>query len=265
MRLPETARARWVTNGEEHEGLLRDGALVSSRGERFDPERVRWLPPVRPPKVVGVALNYADHASELSLEVPKDPALFFKPTTSLIGHREPIVYPSGAQHVHYEAELAVVLRGPSRKVPREEAPRYVKGYTIFDDCTVRDFVGNFYRPPVKAKGFDTFGPIGPWVVDSLPDPANTELRTYVNGELRQQGNTRDFLYPVAYLIAFISDFMTIEEDDVLLTGTPKGISPIHPGDVVRIEIEGIGALENPVVAEEDAAPMGAASERRMVT
>jgi 5-oxopent-3-ene-1,2,5-tricarboxylate decarboxylase/2-hydroxyhepta-2,4-diene-1,7-dioate isomerase len=229
--------------------MYRDGALYDGEGGRHELPEVRLLPPIRPPKVVGVALNYRDHAEELGLEVPKDPALFFKPLTSLVGSGEAIVYPQGARYMHYEAELAVVLRGPARRVAREEAHRYVKGYTILNDVTVRDFVGNFYRPPVKAKGWDTFGPVGPWVVESLPDPDATELRTYVNGELRQQGNTREFIFTVAELIGYISEFMTLEEDDLLLTGTPKGISPIHAGDTVRIEIDGVGALENPVVAE----------------
>ena len=249
MLLPDTARARWRSDGEEYEGTYRDGALHDAAGNTYDPAAVRLLPPLRPPKIIGLALNYADHAEELGLQPPRDPALFFKPLTSLVGSGEPIVYPDGSEYMHYEAELAVVLRGPARKVSAEEAHRYVRGYTISNDVTVRDFVGNFYRPPVKAKGFDTFGPIGPWVVDSIPDPDNTELRTYVNGELRQRGNTRSFIFRIPEIIAFISAFMTLEENDVLLTGTPKGISPIHPGDTVRIEIDGIGALENPVVAE----------------
>ena len=252
MLLPERARARWQSGGRVHEGEYDHGTLSSAEGREYRLEDVRLLPPVRPPKVVGLAVNYADHAAELNLQVPKDPALFLKPLTTLIGCGERIVYPEGAQYMHYEGELAVVLRGPARRVPAARAYEYVKGYTICDDVTVRDFVGNFYRPPVKAKGFDTFGPLGPWVVDSLPDPDGTELRTYVNGELRQEGNTRNFIYRIPDLIEYISDFMTIEEDDVLLTGTPKGISPIHPGDVVRIEIDGIGALENPVCSEAQA-------------
>ncbi len=249
MLSPSSATARFRAGGTERVGTLRDGRLLTSDGTAYDPAEVALLPPVRPPKVIGLALNYADHAAELKLDVPKDPALFFKPLTSLIGSGEPVIYPEGAQYMHYEAELAVVLRGPARRVRREEAYQYVKGYTICNDVTVRDWVGNFYRPPVKAKGWDTFGPLGPWMVDELPAPDDTELRTYVNGELRQQGNTRNFIFGVPDLIEYISEFMTLEEDDVLLTGTPKGISPIRPGDIVRIEIDGIGALENPVVAE----------------
>lgn len=251
MRLPENALARWLAGERICEGALREGMLHDEHAEAYRPDSVRLLPPLRPPKIIGLALNYADHAAELQLEVPKDPALFFKPLTSLVGSGWPVVYPRGVTHLHYEAELAVVLRGPARKVQARDAYAYVKGYTIFNDVTARDFVGNFYRPPVKAKGFDTFGPIGPWVVPSLPDPERTELRTYVNGELRQQGNTSNFIYSIPRLIEYISDFMTIEENDLLLTGTPKGISPVHPGDVMRIEIEGIGELENTIVAEDE--------------
>lgn len=252
MQLPSVARARWHVNGTEYDGEYAGGRLRDSRGNAFDIGEVRLLPPLHPPKIIGLALNYADHAAELKLDVPKDPALFFKPLTSLVGSGEEIIYPDGVEYMHYEAELAVVLRGPCRRVHAAQAWTYVKGYTICNDVTVRDFVGNFYRPPVKAKGWDTFGPLGPWVVDSLPDPDNTELRTYVNGELRQQGNTRNFIFRIPDLIAFISDFMTLEENDVLLTGTPKGISPIHPGDTIRIEIDGIGALENRVSSETEA-------------
>lgn len=252
MLLPSSAHARWQVGGAQYEGTYEDGALRDADGRLHELERVRLLPPLCPPKVIGLALNYADHASELNLETPKDPALFFKPLTSLIGSGEHIIYPDGVEYMHYEAELAVVLRGPARRVRAAEAYTYVKGYTICNDVTVRDFVGNFYRPPVKAKGFDTFGPLGPWIVHSLPDPDDTELCTYVNGELRQQGNTRNFIFRIPDIIAFISDFMTIEENDVLLTGTPKGISPIHPGDTVRIEIDGIGALENRVCSESQA-------------
>lgn len=251
--------ARFVIDGRLQTGTVTDdGCPVDTQGRVLAADAVTWLPPVTPPKVVGLALNYADHAAELNkvdlpdeLATPPVPALFFKPLTSLIGARAPIVYPTGAQYMHYEAELAVVLGRSGRKIRQGDAMEYVKGYTIANDVTVRDFVNNFYRPPVKAKGFDTFGPLGPWMVtaEAFGDPTNVELRTFVNGELRQQGNTRNLIYSIPAIIEYVSAFMTLEENDVLLTGTPKGISAIHPGDVVRIEIDQIGALENPVVAE----------------
>jgi 5-oxopent-3-ene-1,2,5-tricarboxylate decarboxylase/2-hydroxyhepta-2,4-diene-1,7-dioate isomerase len=122
---------------------------------------------------------------------------------------------------------------------------------VANDITARDFVRNFYRPPVKAKGWDTFLPLGPALVDDVAEPGALTLRTYVNGELRQEGNTRDLFYPLEELVAYLSTFMTLEEDDVILTGTPRGISPVHPGDLMRVEVEGIGVLENPVIAEGD--------------
>jgi 5-oxopent-3-ene-1,2,5-tricarboxylate decarboxylase/2-hydroxyhepta-2,4-diene-1,7-dioate isomerase len=142
-----------------------------------------------------------------------------------------------------------VIGKTGRRIAAVDAMQYVGGYTIVNDVTVRDFVTNMYRPPIKAKGFDTFGPIGPWVVEGeIDDPNNLDVRTYVNGELRQHGNTRDLIFSIPQIIEYISEFMTVKPGDMILTGTPKGISHIYPGDIVRIEIEGVGALENPVVA-----------------
>lgn len=251
---------RFKHEGETYSGSYEDGRVISD-GKAYNAAEITWLPPVVPHKIIGLALNYADHAAELNkvdlsdelaATAKKQPALFFKPITSLIGQGGAVVYPTGAQYMHYEGELAVVLGPGGRKIKAADAMAHVKGYTIANDVTVRDFVQNFYRPPVKAKGFDTFGPLGPWLVtaDELPDPTNLTLRTFVNGELRQEGNTRDLIYTIPMLIEYISDFMTLEPNDVILTGTPKGISAVHPGDVVRVEIDGIGALENQIVAEE---------------
>jgi 5-oxopent-3-ene-1,2,5-tricarboxylate decarboxylase/2-hydroxyhepta-2,4-diene-1,7-dioate isomerase len=245
-------RARFAANGTVYEGTVQeDGQLLSDQGRVFESEQVTWLPPVVPPKVLGLAINYAEHMKELDLKFPDMPVLFIKANTSLVGHGGEVVYPTGAEYMHYEGELAVVIGRTCRKVTRQNALDYVRGYTIANDVTVRDFVLNFYRPPIKAKSFDTFGPLGPWIVEGeIENPAGLELKTFVNGELRQHGNTRDLIFDVPYLIEYISDFMTLEANDVILTGTPKGISPIHPGDLVRVEIEGIGALENRIVAEE---------------
>jgi 5-oxopent-3-ene-1,2,5-tricarboxylate decarboxylase/2-hydroxyhepta-2,4-diene-1,7-dioate isomerase len=246
-------RARFYAQGVYHEGVLNDeGLLVDETGRAHDPEQVVFLPPVVPGKVIGLALNFADHAAELGLAQPEQPALFFKPSNTFVGHRAPVIYPKAAQYMHYEIELAVVIGRRARRVKRENALEYVKGYTIANDVTVRDYITNYYRPPVKAKGWDTFGPLGPYLVDraDLPDPGNVEMRVYVNGELRQTGNTRDLIRSCEELIEYISEFMTLEENDIILTGTPKGISPVKPGDLMRLEIDGIGALENPVIAEE---------------
>ncbi|HEY3364646.1 MAG TPA: fumarylacetoacetate hydrolase family protein [Symbiobacteriaceae bacterium] len=247
-------RARFYAAGVFHEGVLDgDGFLVDEAGRLHDPDKVMFLPPVAPGKVIGLALNFADHAAELGLAEPPAPALFFKPSNSWVGHKAPVVYPQGAEYMHYEIELAVVMGRRARRVAAADALDYVKGYTIANDVTVRDYITNYFRPPVKAKGWDSFGPLGPYLVDKadLPDPGNVDLRVYVNGELRQQGNTRDLIRSCQELIAYISEFMTLEENDIILTGTPKGLSPVSPGDVMRLEIDAIGALVNPVVAESE--------------
>lgn len=246
-------RVRFAADGCVHQGEFRDGWLLDCSGRRYAPEEVVWLPPVQPTKVVGVALNYADHAAELGVGVPEEPALFFKPLSSLVGHRAPVVYPAGARHLHQEVELAVVIGRRCRRVRPEDAYEVVRGYTIANDVTVRDFVGNFYRPPVRAKGYDTFCPVGPWVAEGeVEDPHALRLRAYVNGQLRQEGTTAHLLYGIPELVALISEVMTLEPDDLILTGTPRGVDPVYPGDVMRLEVEGIGVLGNPVVSEERA-------------
>jgi 5-oxopent-3-ene-1,2,5-tricarboxylate decarboxylase/2-hydroxyhepta-2,4-diene-1,7-dioate isomerase len=246
-------QVRFAVEGTIHTGTFRDGVVIDRTGRAYDPESVVWLPPVLPTKVIGLALNFADHAAELGVRTPEEPALFFKPLSSLVGHRAPVFYPRGVEYMHYEVELAVVIRRTCRRVRADDASDVIRGYTIFNDVTVRDFVKNFYRPPVRAKGYDTFGPVGPWVVEEeIADPHALALRAYVNGDLRQQGTTAHLIHPIPDLVEFISGIMTLEPDDLILTGTPKGISPVHPGDIMRLEIEGIGSLENPGLADEDA-------------
>ena len=201
--------------------------------------------------MIGLVLNYADHAGELGLATAKDPVLFLKPLNTLIGNLGGIVYPSGAKYMHYEAELAIVIRRQARKVEAENAFEFVEGYTIANEVTVRDYITNTFRPPVKAKGFDTFCPLGPCLVtrDEVPNVSNLEIKTFVNGELKQNGNTKDLIHPIPKLIEYITAFMTLERGDIILTGTPKGISPIVPGDRVDVEIENLGTLSNVVVPD----------------
>jgi 5-oxopent-3-ene-1,2,5-tricarboxylate decarboxylase/2-hydroxyhepta-2,4-diene-1,7-dioate isomerase len=243
-------RCRFIAGGRVYRGRVEDGVLVDDAGGVHAPDAVAWLPPVAPSKIVGFALTYRDHAAELAMAVPDEPAVFFKPPSSLVGHGAPVVYPAGVTHLHYEAELAVVIGRRCRRIRPEAAPEVVRGYTIANDVTARDFVGTFFRPPVRAKGWDTFCPLGPALVEGeITDPHRLGLRTYVNGELRQQGSTADLAISIWEQIAFLSSFMTLEPDDVILTGTPRGISPVRPGDRMRIEIDGLGVLENPVVAD----------------
>jgi 5-oxopent-3-ene-1,2,5-tricarboxylate decarboxylase/2-hydroxyhepta-2,4-diene-1,7-dioate isomerase len=244
---------RFAADGHIQSGISVEGdsVILGNRGKAYKPDDIMFLPPVTPTKVIGLALNFADHAEELGLADPPEPALFFKPLSSLIGHKGSVIAPPNIEYMHYEAELGVVIGKAARKVKAADAMDYVLGYTMANDVTIRDFVHNFFRPPVKAKGFDTFGPMGPYlVVDEIDDPHNLEMKTFVNGELRQQGNTSLLMRNIPALIEYITEFMTLEPQDVILTGTPKGLSHIYPGDVIRIEIDGLGTLENTIVADE---------------
>jgi 5-oxopent-3-ene-1,2,5-tricarboxylate decarboxylase/2-hydroxyhepta-2,4-diene-1,7-dioate isomerase len=193
-------------------------------------------------------LNFRDHATELKLSEPELPALFLKPQSALIGHRGTVLAPPWSQYLHYEVELVAIIGHRCRNIKAEHALEMVAGYTIGNDVTIRDHIGNYFRPPLIGKGWDTFGPVGPWMVtpDEAPDPQNAELRAYVNGELRQQGNTKNLIYSLAEMIEYTSMIMTLEPGDQIWTGTPKGISHVHIGDTMLMEIEGIGSLENSV-------------------
>jgi 5-oxopent-3-ene-1,2,5-tricarboxylate decarboxylase/2-hydroxyhepta-2,4-diene-1,7-dioate isomerase len=243
--------ARFTYADAIHEGTFSDGKLTDLEGVPYDPVRVRWLPPCRPQSVVGLVLNYADHADELGLSVTEDPVLFLKPTSSLLGHMESVVRPKGVEYMNYEGELAVVIGAECRRVPAERAMQYVLGYTLANDLTVRDYITNTFRPPVRAKGFDTFCPLGPYITtkDEVPDPGSLFIRTSVNGVVKQDSNTKMFLHPLPKVIEFISSFMTLRRGDIILTGTPRGISPLSAGDVVEVTAEGCGTLRNQVVDE----------------
>ena len=240
--------ARFAYNGAIHEAVVENDQLMVGT-VAYDPDDVMWLPPVDPRgcTALGVALGYADHAEELKLDVPEYPLMFHKMPHTLIGHKSKVVRPP-VEYMHYEGELVAVMGQACRNVKAEDALKYVMGYTIGNEYTVRDFVGNYYRPPVKAKGHDTFGPMGPWLVSADEiDPTNVNVRTYVNGELRQDGNTQYLRHSIAELIEYLSEFMTLQRGDIIFSGTPKGISHVYAGDQVRVEIDGIGALDNEVV------------------
>jgi 2-keto-4-pentenoate hydratase/2-oxohepta-3-ene-1,7-dioic acid hydratase in catechol pathway len=199
---------------------------------------------IRPSKIVAVGRNYLAHIHELGHEVPTEPLLFLKPPSSVVGDGDNVVYPTATTNLHHEAELAVVIGRRCRSVASDEALAFVAGYTCANDVTARDLQerdGQWTR----AKGFDTFCPLGPAVVPGL-DPGNLAISCRVNGEGRQQGNTADMLFQVPDLIAHISAIMTLEPDDVILTGTPPGVGPVQRRDVMEVEIEGIGVLRNQV-------------------
>src|SRR5690606_32140262 len=178
-----------VAGRHERIELQPDGALVGAAGRRVDETAVTWLPPIEPRTILALALNYRDHAAELNLGEPEQPALFPKFRNALVGHRGTIIRPQGVEFMHYETELAVVIGRSARRVAVGDALDYVKSYTIANDLVARDFVINHFRPPVKPKNFDTFLPLGPFLIDAadVPDPQALALRTYVNGELRQEG------------------------------------------------------------------------------
>ncbi|MCL2735724.1 MAG: fumarylacetoacetate hydrolase family protein [Propionibacteriaceae bacterium] len=221
-------------------------------GERVDLADVQLLAPVIPPtKVACIGKNYADHISEQGgTSLPPEPIVFFKPTTSVIGTTEAIVRPHETDLLHYEGELVVVFNQTCRRVPEERAEDVIFGYTIANDVTCRDLQakdGQWSR----AKGFDTFCPLGPWIETDLTlhEAGNLHLRTRVNGEVRQDADTSLMLHPIARLIAHVSAFTTLKRGDILLTGTPAGVGEILPGDTVSIEIDRIGTLTNPVIPE----------------
>ncbi len=240
----------WVL--EDQAGPI-DGDIFGAyqRGElRFPLSEIRLLAPVQPSKIICVGRNYAAHAAEHQAEVPKVPLIFLKPPSAVIAPGEDIVLPPQSKQVEHEAELAVVISKRGRWIAPEEAKNHILGYTAANDVTARDLQmsdGQWTR----GKGFDTFCPLGPWIETAI-DPTDVLVTCHVNGEMRQMASTRDMVFSIPQLIAFISSVMTLEPGDLILTGTPAGVSPLNPGDEVRVHIEGIGELVNPVIAEERA-------------
>jgi 2-keto-4-pentenoate hydratase/2-oxohepta-3-ene-1,7-dioic acid hydratase in catechol pathway len=218
---------------------------VRFTGQRWALADVRLLSPILPSKVVCVGRNYAEHAAELGNEVPAEPLLFLKPSTSIIGPQDMIRLPAQSKQVEHEAELAVVIGAPgARRVDRAGAAQAIFGYTCANDVTARDLQrsdGQWTR----AKGFDSFCPLGPWIVTGL-DASDLEVRCEVGEEVRQLGRTRDMIFDPATLISYISHVMTLLPGDVVLTGTPAGVSPLVDGETVTVTVEGIGALVNRV-------------------
>jgi 2-keto-4-pentenoate hydratase/2-oxohepta-3-ene-1,7-dioic acid hydratase in catechol pathway len=212
----------------------------------LDFDQVHLLSPVFPTKVVCVGRNYADHAAERDVEVPDEPVIFLKPSTAVIGPGQPIVLPAQAETVHHEAELAIVVGKVSRRVRAEDAAQHILGYTAANDVSARDLQAKDGQW-TRAKGFDSFCPLGPAVETEL-DPVGLSIRCTVDGELRQDGNTEDMVFGVGEILAFVSDVMTLLPGDVILTGTPGGVGPIVAGDFVEVAIERVGSLGNPVVA-----------------
>jgi 2-keto-4-pentenoate hydratase/2-oxohepta-3-ene-1,7-dioic acid hydratase in catechol pathway len=238
-------------------GVLEDTTVAAIRPHPFGPfqysgtrlplDDVRLLAPVLPTKVVAVGRNYAEHLREMGGEPAAEPVIFLKPSTAVIGPEDPIVYPAGVDRVDHEGELAVIIGKITRRVDEADAMQAALGFCCANDVTARN-LQKIDGQWTRAKGFDTFCPLGPWIETDL-DSSDLALRTLVNGDARQSSRTSLLERGVASLIAFVSAVMTLLPGDVLLTGTPAGVGPIQVGDRVEVEIEGIGVLANPVVAE----------------
>ncbi len=210
-------------------------------------ERVRLFAPLVPGKIICVGRNYTAHARERNAEVPEVPMIFLKPQSAVIGHEQPILLPPQSQRVEHEAELVAVIGKPGRWISADNALDYVLGYMVGNDVTARD-LQNRDGQWTRAKGFDTFCPIGPWI-ETVLDSSDVMITCHVNGEMRQMGSTRDMVFNIKQLLSFVSSIMTLSPGDLLFTGTPSGVGPLLPGDRVEVHIEGIGTLSNPIEAE----------------
>ena len=267
-RFYEMRYCRFQLNGEAHYGLVESVAGVDSitRLLSAPPEEATedledlpsrgmdhlslavatLLAPVRPSKIVCVGRNYRDHAAELGNEVPSEPLIFFKPPSSLLAPGGQVRRPRISERVDYEGELGIVIARECHKLgPSEDVRPYILGYTCVNDVTARD-LQNKDSQWSRAKGFDTFCPVGPTVVSGLDPWSGIRVQTRVNGQLHQDGTTSDFLFPLDVILRYISQVMTLEPGDLIATGTPAGVSPLLPGDVVEVTVEGVGSLSNPV-------------------
>jgi 2-keto-4-pentenoate hydratase/2-oxohepta-3-ene-1,7-dioic acid hydratase in catechol pathway len=251
---------RYRAGNEVHWGLLEEGTVHELAGDVLGDHQktgrtdllasVQLLAPAEPTKIVCLGMNYASHAREIGLPIPNDPAMFLKPLSALAGPGDEIPCPSRSNRVEHEAELAFVMRTRAFRIDRAQALDSVWGYTCANDVTARDIqlIGGNYLNVVWSKAYPAFCPIGPWVVVGEINPDDVEVKCLVNGETRQAERTRDFIFDIPTQIAWISEIMPLEPGDLVLTGTPKGVGRLQPGDSAAVEISGIGRLTNPVVA-----------------
>lgn len=251
MKVARVAYAGAVHAGVPHSLAGGRAGVRLTDGRVLAEEEVVWLPPLEAGTVIALGLNYAERARELAFDKPQEPLVFLKGPGTLIGHRGATRRPADVKFMHYECELAVVIGRTARGVSRAEALGYVAGYTIANDYAVRDYLENWYRPNLRVKNRDGATALGPWLVDAaeVGDPGNLALRTRVNGKLTQQGNTRNMITDVPGLIEYLSGFMTLSAGDLILTGTPEGVSNVEVGDEVVCEIDGLGSLCNTIVAD----------------
>ncbi|MDR6522144.1 2-hydroxyhepta-2,4-diene-1,7-dioate isomerase [Variovorax gossypii] len=245
-------RARVAYAGAIHEAVPHHQGVQLADGRVATEDAVVWLPPFEVGTIIALGLNYADHAKELSFGAQEEPLAFLKGPGGVIGHRGVTRRPAGVKFMHYECELAVVIGKEARKVRRETAMEHVAGYTVANDYAIRDYLENWYRPNLRVKNRDGGTVLGPWFVDAadVGEEVALQMRTLVNGQVTQEGNTRDFVFDIPYLIEYLSAFMTLSPGDVILTGTPEGVVDVKTGDEVICEIEGIGRLMNTIAGDE---------------
>lgn len=246
---------RFQKDDKPYYGFLNKDKVYQFNEEQSDPSNpvaaaypensVQLLAPCVPTKIIGVGLNYTDHAKELGFPIPQEPLIFIKPSTCAIGSMEPIRIPAVSRQVDYEAELAVVIGRTARNIAPDQVEYHVMGYTCFNDVTARDLQKKDVQF-TRSKSFNTFAPIGPWI-ETECDPTNLKVESYLNGELRQSASTDQLIFGVKELVSFISHIMTLIPGDVIATGTPFGVGPLTAGDTIEIRIEGIGSLINPVI------------------
>lgn len=243
---------RFRYDDEVFQGDVVGDRVIVKRGlylDTFNLSEVELLPPIQPSKIICVGLNYSDHALELDMPLPDKPLIFLKPPSAIIGHLGKIIYPEQAGRVDYEAELAVVIGKRCKNVCQSDAEDFIMGYSCFNDVTARDIQKEDIQW-TRSKSFDSFAPVGPFVIETELDVSNLQIRTRVNGKLRQDSNTSNLIFSVPGLIEFISGIMTLEAGDLIATGTPPGVGELFVGDEVEIDIEGIGVLKNSVIKNE---------------
>ncbi len=246
--------ARFTLNGSSHYGVIEGNSItklsepffheMKKTEESFPLDAVKLLPPVEPTKIICIGLNFQDHAAEIGQTTQPEPLMFFKPPSTLIGSGETIVLPKQSNQVELEVEMAMVVGKKAKDISPDESKDYILGFTIANDVTARDVQFSDLQW-ARSKGFDTFGPLGPWIETDF-DPQGKALISRVNGQLRQSGNTSMMVNDPYFLFSFVSQNLTLFPGDVILTGSPAGISAINKGDLVECEIEGIGILRNPV-------------------
>ena len=248
---------RFRHNGKAFYGVLKEEELFPVEGSVFGNfkiekegipiSKVSLLPPVKPSKIIAVGLNYKNHALERGKKIPGEPIIFIKPSSALIGPHDIIIYPRMSKRIDYEGELAVIIKRKASSIrDSEDMRKYILGYSCFNDVTARDLQEKDIQF-TRAKSFDTFAAVGPCIVTDINDPSQLRIKTFLNGKLKQSANTKNLIFPVPFLIKFISEVMTLFPGDIISTGTPAGVGPMHPGDRVDVQIEGIGTLSNTVM------------------